>query len=193
MYNFCFQICNLVIVVVAFIGSFVELPLDKVTDFMLAAALIELVCGRVFQPYFQKYFYTGRFIYFPLNIASSQHRWGIFIMIVLGESFVSMLTVDPAAGYVHRVYPFLLCAFVLIFSLAVSFFDSVQRDIHSGEPHAMVRSKVAGIVWQMLHIVLGFSLFITGIGLKHVYKDVVYNKETEKSGAELIAYGCGYE
>jgi hypothetical protein len=45
----------------------------------------------------------------------------------------------------------------------------------------------------MLHIVLGFSLFITGIGLKHVYKDVVYNKETEKSGAKLIAYGCGYE
>jgi hypothetical protein len=77
----------------------------------------------------------------------------------------------------------------LIFALAISFFDAVQR--HKGEEHAMIRSKTAGTVWQIMHIVLGYSLFLVGVGMKSTYERVAKNEEILVHSANLIAFGCG--
>ena len=80
---------------------------------------------------------------------------------------------------------------MLIFLLAISFFDAVHRSNIESQEHAMVRSKVAGTVWQLLHIPLGFCLFLTGVGLKDSYHSVVSNQVINKAGADLVSVGCG--
>ena len=38
----------------------------------------------------------------------------------------------------------------------MGFFDSVQRSEHE-KGHAMTRSKIAGMLWQVFHVVVGMS------------------------------------
>jgi len=192
-YTMSCQLISLVFILIGMILSYANtyLNLDDLTNFLVASAAIEIF-GRLVQPYAQKYFHRGRFNYFPMNVFLVQRRLGVFILIVLGESFVGLITVDPNNGKDQRVYSFLYCALTLIFATAVSFFDAVHRSKFEKEMHAMVRSKVAGTVWQLLHIILGFSLFTMGVGLKNAYKNVAIDTQVSKSGADLVACGCGY-
>jgi hypothetical protein len=169
-YQICIHTLSTVIIIVSLGLSFSyetypDLNLDRLTSLQAGSALVEIL-GRFLQPYIQKHFHKGRFIFFPMNIATVQKRLGVFILIVLGESFVGLITVDPNDGDLKRAYSFLFCALMLIFLLAISFFDAVHRSNIESQEHAMVRSKVAGTVWPLLHIPLGFCLFLTGVGVK---------------------------
>lgn len=194
-YTIGIHILSTIVIIVSLVLSFSyesypDLNLDRLTSLQAGSAFIEIF-GRFFQPYIQKCFHQGKFIFFPMNVATVQSRLGIFILIVLGESFVGLITVDPNLGDLKRVYSFLFCALMLIFSLAISFFDAVHRSNFDALEHAMVRSKVAGTVWQLLHIPLGFCLFLTGVGLKESYHSVVSNQVVNKVGADLVSYACG--
>ena len=87
---------------------------------------------------------------------------------------------------------FLTCSLILVFSFSLTFYDSVHRNVEDNSvTHVMTRSKLGGNVWQVMHFMVGFTLFIVGAGLKECFVNVVQNVPITTSMSQLLSVGCG--
>ena len=154
----------------------------------LTLALVEVIC-RIFQPHLNGFLFEKGAIcnFFPVNVLELQHRQGVFVMIVLGETFIALLTTNPNDSSPGRVINFLVCAFLLILAFAIFFYDSVHR---IGTEHVMARSKSAGALWQILHVCIGYSLFVIGVACKETYSKVCLNEAITEQQSQLLALAC---
>ena len=113
------QLISFVLVLIGFIIDRENAAAQEdVNTIYVIASLIELG-GRIIQPLVLKRMYKRgvKFQFFPVNIYSTQKRLGIFTLIVMGESFVALITLNPQTGNNKRVIIFLFCSLVLVFRL----------------------------------------------------------------------------
>jgi len=113
------QLISFVLVLIGFIVNRENaVTQEDVNTIYVIASLVELI-GRIIQPLILKRMYNRgvKFQFFPVNIYSTQKRLGIFTLIVMGESFVALITLNPQTGNNKRVINFLFCSLVLVFRL----------------------------------------------------------------------------
>eukprot|EP01130_Rhizamoeba_saxonica_P007784 TRINITY_DN3153_c0_g1_i2.p1 TRINITY_DN3153_c0_g1~~TRINITY_DN3153_c0_g1_i2.p1 ORF type:complete len:505 (+),score=82.34 TRINITY_DN3153_c0_g1_i2:563-2077(+) len=92
----------------------------------------------------------------PITIEHWVERQGLFIIIVLGESIVSLLSASADVEIPIQIYIAALLELTVAFGLKWIYFDV------DGSPkklHALRRSKLTGVLWSLLHWPL--SIFIT--------------------------------
>ncbi|CAK4088866.1 unnamed protein product [Aphanomyces euteiches] len=109
----------------------------------------------------------------PANIDHMNERYGCLVMVVLGESIVSIIINfhDPAL-LTLRVFFMMHLALLVIFSMALFYF-TIQPP---REFHAMRRSRYTGIAFGWMHLPLFPSLLAIGVSLKLVTAAVLADK-----------------
>lgn len=98
--------------------------------------------------------------HFPVNLEALQSRWGVWVMIVIGESIIQLLNQTMDFHFLMDKLLYILLAVTLLFSLAMQYFDSCHVEWFD---HALTKSAVAGVSWIWLHLLLTFLLFLLGI------------------------------
>eukprot|EP00122_Pirum_gemmata_P012808 Pgem_evm1s11922 len=88
-------------------------------------------------------------------------RQGLFIMLVLGESVISLVLANFASDVDYYLVVFF--GFWVVFNLQVNFFDCMPTEEQEhGAYSTIVRSRLV----MGLHLVLSFTLLGVGVGLK---------------------------
>jgi hypothetical protein len=100
---------------------------------------------------------------FPVNLDTLQARWGVWVMIVIGESVIQLLHSFLALKGVYRGLKFMGVSLVLLFTLAMQYFDACQVAWYE---HALTKSALAGVSWIWLHVPMTLYLFRFGVWLK---------------------------
>ena len=171
---------------------------SKPYDNVYYATVIFEFLTSAFSPSLRKWFYSpGTLLnFYPLNVLQVQEQMGLFVLIVLGESFITLITVNPLEGNENRVTAFLICSFLILCGFAMTFFDSVQRHEDASDKkafhHAMQRSVVDGSLWRSFHGFVGFSLVLIGSALKGCYKQVVHDHSIDPADCQLLSCACGF-
>ncbi|KAF0694301.1 Aste57867_14813 [Aphanomyces stellatus] len=119
----------------------------------------------------------------PFHIDHMTERLGCLVMVVLGESVVSLvINVHDKSRVTPRFFSMMQWAIVVIFSMAIFYF-SVQppRDLH-----AMRRSIFAGVAFNFLHWALYPPLLALGVGTKFVSEAIVNDTTLESPHVWLL-------
>lgn len=198
-------------VVVIFLGLVIARATDfrhlQSLDITLELTIFVEVFGRIMSPFARKYipFFSYRPVegetsngnFYPIDIYFVQKRLGAFVMLALGECFITLLENTPkvqgSKSSNALLSCFLMSATILIWSLATSYYDSVQRKksyLGGYEVHAMARSKMAGIIWQFMHVVVCYAIFLVGVGLKRSYLALNHGDHIQDTDVTLLSIGC---
>ena len=204
-YTVAMQATSLLIIFISFMVNiahevkFSESQTDsKPYDNVYYGTVIFEFLTSAFAPFLRKWFYSPGTLttFYPLNVFQVQEQMGLFVLIVLGESFITLITVNPLEANEERVTSFLVYSFLILCGFAMTFFDTVQRheDAHDKKAfgHAMQRSIVDGSLWRSFHGVVGFSLVLIGSALKSCYKHVVHDDAIEPADSHLLSCACGF-
>jgi hypothetical protein len=108
-----------------------------------------------------------------MNVDYTIHRYGEWVMLLLGESVLSLLIVKfvPSQGYQQVFY----CGVVSIALLQYLHFRSQP---HHADEHAMRRSRNAGIFFVTVLQVYSIALVVMGTSFKMLLYEQVYEDET---------------
>ncbi len=156
-----------VIMVINLILHYNDIKIEWV-DFSCLLILIaqEFLIWIISRSFFRKFYK------FPIDLELFQTRWGIWVMIVIGESVLQLLVHELNTHRLAHDYCFTLFSLTILFSLAMQYYDSCQRKWFE---HAITKSAAAGMFWIWLHPIMTFFLFGIGAGLKMAnatdYKD----------------------
>ena len=125
----------------------------------------------------------------PMNVDFIIHRLGEWIMLMLGESVLSLLIVDV----VEDRY-FYVTFFTGIMSVIVLQFLHFKSQPHHADGHAMRKSRIRGIINGILMVWYSAALIIVGVCYKMLLTE--YSKEGEKEktyniNARILASGGG--
>ena len=131
----------------------------------------------------------------PINIEQSKERLGALVLIMLGETALSVtityreLDREEIVGDTkNRYYWVLGLSFLLIFMFCVFYF-------HMQPPpadHAFRRSRWHGTTCFVLHKFLGLALLAVGTSVKLVVEAVLLEKETaSRFTYHLLGFGVG--
>jgi hypothetical protein len=115
-----------------------------------------------------------------MNVDYTIHRYGEWVILLLGESVLSLLIVKfvPAQGYQQVFY----CGVVSIALLQYLHFRSQP---HHANEHAMRRSRTAGVAYAIILQVYSIALIVLGASFKMFLYEEVYGDET--SGRRTVA------
>lgn len=107
-----------------------------------------------------------------MNVDYSIHRYGEWVMLLLGESVLSLLIVKfiPSQGYQQVFY----CGVVSIALLQYLHFRSQP---HHADEHAMRRSRTAGIFFVSVLQIYSIALVVMGTSFKMLLYEQVYEDE----------------
>jgi low temperature requirement protein LtrA len=125
--------------------------------------------------------------HYPIGYLEAQEKTGVFILIVIGEAIITLVTPTWEKGIASDVYLINLFGLLLVFAFAMLYFDKTQR--RSGEPHAMRRNMFSGLLFMLCHPLVGFSLLLTTQGIIDVANSVRGGYSTT-TGKQLLSYGC---
>lgn len=130
----------------------------------------------------------GRY-HFPINPYIGQERLGIYILVVLGEALILLLTPKWSLKNYDEGYLVIIASIFLIYMFAMQYFDQVQKG--EGTLHACRRNVFSGIMWIWLHSVLGYSLLLISVAIygidTHYDADEYGSEDTDK---KLLCIGC---
>eukprot|EP01083_Nonionella_stella_P096630 271703_1 len=139
----------------------------------------------------------------PLNVPHISERVGLFVMIILGESIISIMTSDLGELDLEERFRFkadgsppsqilvvfVLLAFVLSYSVARLYFDcqpSEESILEGYEVHALRVSAFRGITYMKSHEILFFGLLGLGMGIKITGKHLLADN---KSAIDVVLPG----
>jgi hypothetical protein len=107
-----------------------------------------------------------------MNVDYSIHRYGEWVMLLLGESVLSLLIVKfiPSQGYQQVFY----CGVVSIALLQYLHFRSQP---HHADEHAMRRSRNAGAFFATVLQIYSVALVVMGTSFKMLLYEQVYEDE----------------
>jgi hypothetical protein len=98
----------------------------------------------------------------PNNVSFVIHRYGEWVMLLLGESILALVIVDvlePAPGYYLTFYAGIVSVILLQYL-------HYRSQPHHADEHAMRRSKEQGIAFSMLMVIYSASLVLVGTAFK---------------------------
>jgi hypothetical protein len=114
----------------------------------------------------------------PINVDFAIHRYGEWIMLMLGESVLSLLVVDmvDSAGY----YGSLFGGIMSIILLQYLHFSSAPSD---PDQHAIRRSVVSSFVFYWLFEAYSLALIVLGVSYKMSLLELVLMEEKNEDGS----------
>jgi low temperature requirement protein LtrA len=193
-HQFSLRLVFFVLAIVMMVVATVEEDVTVKPYFFLVAMLLELIghLSTAITMYLRRKGWwpweMGRY-HFPINPYIGQERLGIYILVVLGEALILLLTPKWSLDNYDEGYLVIIASIFLIYMFAMQYFDQVQKG--EGTLHACRRNVFAGITWIWLHAVLGFSLLLISVaiyGIDTHYDDSEYGSEdTDK---KLLCIGC---
>ena len=99
--------------------------------------------------------------YYPFDLEHLSERYGLLTIIVLGESFVKVLSQLSATG--AGIYEILQACFALLLTCALwwIYFDDIAST-------KLKKSKNSMVTWLFTHMPLQLSVVLMGVGIKKV-------------------------
>jgi len=104
----------------------------------------------------------------PMNIGFFIHRFGEWILLMLGESVLSLLIVPTERGDYYKAF---FCGILSISILEVLYFQSQP---HDADDHALRRSRWGGIVYINFGQIYSAALIVLGTSYKMILYEFVY-------------------
>lgn len=114
----------------------------------------------------------------PMNIDYSIHRYGEWVMLLLGESVLSLLIVTISDGYEY--YKTFFSGVITVILLEYLHFKSQP---HDPDFHALRKSRYSGFFYTNLLWVYSASLVILGTSYKMFLYEFVYEDDNEEHRA----------
>jgi len=153
------------------------------TPSKLWASMLWLFGGYVVEFVWIHFSYSDPRASIPLNIEHTTERFGLFIMLVLGESIVAIVT---DANGLTGVNDWLIAifGFATVFACKTIYFEAQP---HEPKEHALKRSSFTGRLYVYLHIPLGTALIGVGTGIK-LLKSHANKKPVVKFDYFLFSY-----
>mmetsp|Transcript_8566 Transcript_8566/g.21436 ORF Transcript_8566/g.21436 Transcript_8566/m.21436 type:complete len:669 (+) Transcript_8566:40-2046(+) len=112
----------------------------------------------------------------PMNIDFCFHRYGAWIMLMLGESVLSLLiVVAPDTSDYYKTF------FSGILSITLLEYLHFRSQPYDADDHAMRRSKDAGIMFGYLMLIYSAALVVLGTCYKMLLYELVYSSDYEDS------------
>lgn len=104
-------------------------------------------------------------------------RHGLFVMLVLGESVISIVIQKPLALDSHY-YLVVFFAFSLVFNLQINFYDTLPPERNYD---LLKKSSFRYHMAMALHLFLSFALLLTGAAIKIAVK----NASEKRAGMDV--------
>ena len=113
----------------------------------------------------------------PMNVGYSIHRIGEWMMLMLGESVLSLLIVDVPGGDKKYYITFFSGVLAVILMQYLHF----QSEPHHAKDHAMRRDKNAGLTYNVLTQFYSLALVAIGVSYKMMLTEFTYPPPIENS------------
>ena len=128
----------------------------------------------------------SKFYYFPIDIEKTQERHGIFIIMVIGEAIITISEGFERDENLDEMYTYTTGAFLLCCAIAGIYFEEVHANEH--DQHVALRNNaITGSLWTTLHMPLSFVIFLIGISIKLLYKDLKFSDDEDYSWLDVKA------
>ena len=119
-----------------------------------------------------------------MNLEFFIHRNGAWIMLMLGESVLSLLIVQGETGDFYKAF------FCGIFSISLLELLHFRSQPHDAAEHAYRRSVGASIVFTLLNWIYSAALIVLGTSYKMIQYEYVYDDGSSSSyGGDGDGYG----
>jgi low temperature requirement protein LtrA len=101
--------------------------------------------------------------YVPANFSFLIHRYGEFVMLMLGEGVLSIVTTidDDKIGEPYH-YSSMFTGFVLLLTIQYVYYSSQPM---ASDRHIVKNSKTGSVIWLSLHVSLSASLVALGVSI----------------------------
>ncbi|CAB9525412.1 expressed unknown protein [Seminavis robusta] len=123
----------------------------------------------------------------PMNVDYAIHRYGEWIMLMLGESVLSLLIVGAQQDY--NYYKTFYCG---IISISLLQFMHFQSQPHHADDHAIRRKKERGYLFVVMVQIYSGALIILGASYKMMLYEFVYRAEYAKAAGYEEEEDNGY-
>eukprot|EP00049_Salpingoeca_infusionum_P008951 m.148544 g.148544 ORF g.148544 m.148544 type:complete len:1484 (+) comp14187_c0_seq2:78-4529(+) len=122
-----------------------------------------------------------------LNILHHIERHSLWVVLILGESLISMVIPILSCTCEEQSYISILFNIILVYNIYQMYMD-VQPSLPD-EPHALHGrfSMLTGWLWCILHCFLTFNIFLIGVGTKLLVAHVIDN-QYDSAYASLLCY-----
>jgi low temperature requirement protein LtrA len=118
-----------------------------------------------------------------------QSRWGTWVMIVIGEAVIQMLYQEVQQSVLRETYAFSILAIVLMFSLAMQYYDACQCEWYN---HALTKSAIAGVSWIWLHVPMSMFLFGVGASLKVIIHSLQHDEDVPNYNVQVCIWYASF-
>jgi len=111
----------------------------------------------------------------PMNVDFQIHRDGEWIMLMLGESILSLLIVDApeGSGYYLTFYTGVLTVILLQYL-------HFRSQPHHADDHSLRRDKNAAMVWRIVFLVYSAALVCVGVSYKLFMYEFTYEDQSRR-------------
>jgi low temperature requirement protein LtrA len=119
-------------------------------------------------------------LFVPLNIEHITERFGLFMLIILGEDIANIVFLENGQ-FEWRDYLVVFMALTQSFAFQLLYYD-IEETHHHRKKHAFRRRKQTGQIWVILHLIYALSVPILAIGV-NLLLDIVRTP----GGAPVVA------
>lgn len=102
---------------------------------------------------------------FPPHISHLPERFGLFTILVLGESFVGTVTGGLGHELSHQIYLHMALGVLIAVSVWWTYFD--RLDIEAVENLAEMKTELPYHIWLFAHLPLSAAIAAIGVGIEH--------------------------
>ncbi|KXS10423.1 hypothetical protein M427DRAFT_508762 [Gonapodya prolifera JEL478] len=154
-----------------------------------SVAWIAIFFGRNAQRNLPKSLGINFYPRFAINIEHFSERYGLFVILALGEGLVSIVSPSPSTNVYDPIYGKAALGLLTFLSFQYTYFDAEQA---AHKRHASRRSARTGLFWSFLHYPLVCSLVVAAASLSIIVQTTdtgVYipsDKTTEYSKDHLV-------
>ncbi|CAB9524706.1 expressed unknown protein [Seminavis robusta] len=164
--------------------SLADLPLVL----CLTVYVFELLVTLLQKGTHNKKIHDIREYFVPNNIDYMIHRYGEWIMLMIGESILSLLIVETTEHQDYYIIMALGCLTVIILQIL-----HYESEPSHADGHALWRSMTAAALYSILIQILSMSLITFGVSYKLMLKDVVYEDKSSYDSASSASASANYD
>ena len=116
----------------------------------------------------------------PINLEFVTHRIGEWIMLMLGESILSILTGGSGGERTQQSWSYLISFYCGILTVTMFQYIFFRTQPSEGKDHAMRRSQFGGLCFLYFHTVYSASLILVGCSYKMMLSPEEMMEELEE-------------
>ena len=162
------NVCVMIIALsILFVGVFAPSDIARMVCITLSMGLVYWRTSNTFQV---------NAMQIPVNVHHFAERFGLLMMIYIGESIIAILL--PEGDFTFEHYAIVHLGFLNIYILRFIYFNLAHASCkHEGDSHALRNAgKPGSIAFVNAHLLLSFFLLLEAVGEKFMLKAQQYNK-----------------